>query len=70
MPFYVGRLPIAGDDLRCGISHFKLVAHFLDLRGLRFEGCSESLNFLLLLCEGQLEIPLLLRIGRLRLFLL
>ena len=27
----------------------KLVAHLLDLRGLRFEGCREGLNFVLLL---------------------
>jgi hypothetical protein len=38
----------------------KLVAHLLDLRGLRFKGCGEGLNLLLLLCDGRLEIVLLL----------
>jgi hypothetical protein len=30
-----------------------LVTHLLDLRGLRFEGCHEGLNFLLLLRDGR-----------------
>src|SRR5262249_42530331 len=33
--------------LRCGFAHFKLCAHFLDLRGLLFHCRSQDCNFLL-----------------------
>ena len=38
---------------------FKLVAHLLDLRGLRFGGFREGLNFLLLLRDGRFQVMLL-----------
>jgi hypothetical protein len=48
------------DHLRRRFARFKLGAHFLDLRGLLFQGCIERLNFLLLLCNSRLEVfPLL-----------
>ena len=42
-----------------------LVAHFLDLRCLRFEDGTEGLNLFLLGCDGHVELLLLLHNGRL-----
>ncbi len=56
-----GSLLIIQDGLRCGFAQFKLSAHRLDLRCLLFHGCSERLNFLLLLCDSRLEVFPLLR---------
>jgi hypothetical protein len=42
-------LPIVVGHLRGGLTHFKLRAHFLDLRCLFFQSCSESLHSFLLL---------------------
>src|SRR6266436_139654 len=66
-----GRLSIAADhprrwfttaDSSCGeFAHFNLSAHLLDLRGLLFQACCESFNFLPLLRGSRLEILLLLR---------
>ena len=43
----------------------ELVAHLLDLRGLRFEDGTEGLNLFLLGCDGRVELLLLLHNGRL-----
>ena len=43
------RLKLPTIDERRGRIHCKLVAHLLDLRGLRFEGGGESRNVFLLL---------------------
>jgi hypothetical protein len=40
------------DHSGCRFGRFKLLAHFLDLRCLRFETRRESFNFLLLLRDG------------------
>src|SRR5450432_1978642 len=52
------------DDSWCRFAQFKLLAHFLDLRCLRFETCREGLNLLLLLRDGSLKIRFLLSYGR------
>src|SRR6516225_265688 len=46
--------------LRRGSAQFKLCAHFLNLRGLFFHHCCKGLDFLLLLCDGRLEVFALL----------
>jgi len=54
------RSPIVLCHVRRRFARFNLCAHLLDLRGLLFHGCSERLNFLLLLCNSRLEVfPLL-----------
>src|SRR5260370_17907530 len=42
-------LLITDDQLRCRFAHFKLIAHLLDLRRLRFHSGCECFNLLLLL---------------------
>ena len=50
------RLKLPTIDERRGRIHCKLVAHLLDLRGLRFEGGGEGLNLFLLLRDRLLYI--------------
>ena len=52
--------PVLGivDYLRRRFARFKLGAHLLDLRGLLFHRCCESLNFLSLLRDRSLEVLL------------
>jgi len=47
--FALQLLAIIQNGLRRGFAQFKLRAHFLDLRGLLFNSCSERLNLFLLL---------------------
>src|SRR6476646_6116468 len=46
-------LVIVQDTLRCRLLHFKLCAHFLDLRCLLPETCGESFDSVLLLRVGR-----------------
>ena len=54
--FLAQLLLIRGDHLRCGLAHFKLGAHLLDLRGLLSELGCESLYLFLLLRDRCLQL--------------
>jgi hypothetical protein len=45
---------LVGDGFRCRLAHFKLCAHFLDLRSLLFELSRQNIHPFLLLSHGGL----------------
>src|SRR5438093_11840398 len=59
-PTFSKLLLIVPDHLRCRFTQFKLVANFLDLRGLLLQARSEHFDLLLLLRELGLKVVLLL----------